>query len=74
MYKARNGFILKDDTTAQGWTIRTPQDLITALLAFPVFQTVDTGIIWQALDDATENRKEYDDRQDLADFLAAWYI
>ena len=74
MYKARNGFILKDDTTAQGWTIRTPQDLITALLAFPVFQTVDTGIIWQALDDATENRKEYDDIQDLADFLAAWYI
>lgn len=74
MYKARNGFILKVDTTAQGWTIRTPEDLITALLAFPVFQTVDTGIIWQALDDATENRKEYDDIQDLADFLAAWYI
>jgi len=74
MYKAKNGFTLQNAETPDGWTIRDAQDIMTALLAFPVFQTVDTGILWQALGDATEERKEYADIKDLAEYLATYYI
>ena len=37
MYKARNGFTLKSAETAQGGTIKSAEDIITALLAFPYF-------------------------------------
>lgn len=74
MYKAKNGFTLQNAETPDGWTIKDAQDIMTALLAFPVFQTVDTGILWQALGDATEERKEYADIKDLAEHLATYYI
>jgi len=74
MYKAKNGFTLQNAETPDGWTIKDAQDIMTALLAFPVFQTVDTGILWQALGDATEERKEYADIKDLAEYLATYYI
>ena len=74
MYKAKNGFILHDATAPGGWTIKTPQDLETALLSFPYFQTVYAGIIWDALQQATETRKEYADIKELAQYLAENYI
>ena len=74
MYKARNGFTLKSSETAQGWTIKSANDIMTALLAFPYFQTVATGILWEALDQATTERKEYEDIKDLAEYLAEYYI
>lgn len=74
MYKAQNGFTLNDATTAQGWTIRTPEDIINALLSFPYFQTVAPGLLLEALEQATESRKEYDNINDLAEHLAAYYI
>lgn len=74
MYKAQNGFTLNDATTAQGWTIRTPEDIINALLAFPHFQTVAPGLLLEALEQAAESRKEYDNINDLAEHLAAYYI
>ena len=69
-YRARNGFTLLDADTGKGWEIQTPQDIITALLIYPYFQTVDTGIIWDAIRQAVEVRKEYEDIKDLANYLA----
>ena len=44
MYRAQNGFTLKDETTPSGWKISSVQDIITALLEFPIFQTVATPL------------------------------
>lgn len=74
MYEAKNGFKLLDATTPQGWTIKAAGDIITALLSFPAFQTVDTGILWDAIEQATDSRKEYKNIEDLAAFLASDYI
>ena len=74
MYKAQNGFTLKDETTPGGWKIETAQDILTALLYFPVFETVADDFIWEALDQATEERKEYENISDLAAYLSENYI
>lgn len=74
MYKARNGFTLMNETTPQGWTIRNGDDLITALAAFPCFETVADGFILDALQQAVTDRKEYADIKELADYLAQNYI
>lgn len=74
MYEARNGFILRDADTGHGWTVSRAEDILTALLAFPYFQTVDSGILWEAIDQATTERKEYEDIKDLAEYLAENYI
>lgn len=73
-YKAKNGFTLLNAWTPDGWQIRTPQDIITALLSFPDFETVATEALWQALEDATAERKEYADIKDLADYLTTYYV
>lgn len=74
MYKARNGFILMDSSTRYGWNIETPQDILTALLGYPAFETVYEGFIWEALDMATQERKEYSNIDELAEYLAENYI
>ena len=74
MYKAVNGFTLLDADTGQGWTIRTPQDIITALLAFPVFQTVAEGILWDAIAQAVERRKEFANIREFGEHLLENYI
>ena len=74
MYKAKNGFILNDDTAPGGWTIKSAQDLETALLSFPYFQTVYTGILWEAIQQAVETRKEYADIKEFAQYIAENYI
>lgn len=74
MYKARNGFTLIDDQTPDGWTIENPQDIITALLSYPEFETVATDFIFEAIAQAIETRKEYADIDDLANELTTYYI
>lgn len=74
MYKARNGFTLLNAETPEGWTIRGADDLLTALLAFPYFQTVAEPFILQALEQATTDRKEYADIKELAQYIAENYI
>ena len=74
MYKAKNGLTLLSAETPDGWTIRTAQDILTALLAFPYFQTVADAFIWEALEQATTDRKEYADIKDLAQYIAENYI
>ena len=73
-YTARNGFKLLDATTPDGWTIRTAPDIVTALQAFPAFGTVAEAFIWEALDKATEARKEYADIKELAAYILQNYI
>lgn len=74
MYKARNGFTLRDAATPGGWHIQCAQDIITALLDYPYFQPVYESIIWEAIGNAVGNRKEYDNIDDLARHLAKHYI
>ena len=74
MYKAKNGFSLDNSETPGGWTIRDAQDILTALLAYPYFQTVDTGILWEKIGQAVDARKEYADIKEFAQFLADNYI
>lgn len=75
MYRAKNGFILHDsDAPGGGWTIQNAQDIVTALLTYPVFQTVDTGILWEAIGQAVDDRKEYADIKEFAQYLADNYI
>ena len=74
MYVAKNGFTLLDARTREGWTIRNPDDLITALLAFPVFQTVHEMFLWEAIGQALETRKEYADVRDLAQYLLDHFV
>lgn len=75
MYQAKNGFTLEDETApGGGWKIRSAEDIITALLTFPAFETVATGFIWEALAQATETRKVYADINDLARELSENYI
>ena len=73
-YKAKNGFILQDATTPGGWTITTAQDIITALLAYPYYETVATCFLWEALEQAAGDRKEYANIDDLAHYIAENYI
>lgn len=73
-YKAKNGFTLKDAWTPGGWIIKTPDDILTALLNYPEFETVAAGFIWQAIDDAAKVKKEYENIDDLKDYLTENYI
>ena len=73
-YKARNGFTLQDADTGRGWEIKTAEDILTALLEFPAFQTVSQYFIWDAIDQATTDRKEYADIREFAEYLLTNYI
>ena len=74
MFKANNGFTLQDAGTKWGWDIKTPEDLITALLGMPQFDTVYSEFICEALKQAMEERLEYANIDDLADYLATNYL
>ncbi len=74
MYKGPRGFILRSTETPGGWNIQTLQDVETALYTFPAFQTVYSGFLLEALEQAIADRKEYEDITELAEFLAANYI
>ena len=74
MYKAKNGFTLLNNETRHGWKIERAEDILTALLGYPAFDTVADAFIWEAIAQATENRKEYADIDDLARELLTNYI
>lgn len=74
MYKARNGFTLLNDETPDGWRILCAEDILTALLAFPYFQTAADCFIWEAIDQATTERKVYADITEFAGYIAENYL
>lgn len=74
MYKAKNGFVLLDDTAPGGWTIRSARDIETALLSFPYFQTVSSVILWGAIAQAVQDQKEHENIKEFAQYIAKNYI
>lgn len=74
MYRAKNGFTLNDATAPGGWTIRTAQDIETALYSFPIFQTVAPAFLWEAITQAVQERKEYANITEFAQYLADCYV
>lgn len=74
MYKAKNGFTLQDDSAPGGWTIKTAQDIETALYSFPYFQTVASGVLWDAIAQAVNDRRDYADIKEFAQYLADCYV
>ena len=65
---------LIDATTPDGWTIKSMDDVILALLAFPYFQTVATPFIVEAIQQSIKDRREYENITDLAQHIAENYI
>ena len=51
-YKGPRGLIIKNANTGRGWKIRNLQDLETALYMYPAFETVYSGFILEALEQA----------------------
>jgi len=74
MYVAKSGFVLEDDMTPQGWQIRDANDILTALLSFPCFETVAAAFIWEAIAQALPVRQRYKNIEDLAAFLQENFI
>lgn len=74
MYKAKNGFTLRDETTPGGWKITQAQDILTALLEYQVFQTVASPFIWEAIQNAIEDRREWENITELAEYISENYI
>lgn len=73
-YRAKNGFTLADTMTKWGWEIRNGEDIITALEGLPEFETVAAPFILEALESAVDERKEYANIQELADYITANFI
>ena len=63
-----------DPVTKWGWTIKDRQDIITALMGYEAFATVDRAYIEEAIDQAAQNRTEYMDIESLAIHILQNYI
>ena len=74
MYKGMNGFTLRSAKAPGGWIIQSPQDIETALYSYPYFQTVAWEFLWEAIAQAVRERKDYENIEEFAQFLAANYI
>lgn len=74
MYKGVNGFVLRSAKAPGGWIIQSPQDIETALYSYSHFQTVAWEFLWEAIAQAVQERKEYADIQEFAEYLAENYI
>ena len=60
--------------TKWGWTIKSRQDIITALMGYEAFATVDRAFIEEAIDQAARDRQQYADIEDLAQTILTSYI
>ena len=60
--------------TKWGWTIKSRQDIITALMGYHAFATVDRAFIEEAIDQAARDRQQYADIEDLAQTILTSYI
>ena len=52
--------------TKWGWTIKSRQDIVTALMGYGSFANVDTGHISEVIEKAARDRQQYADIEDLA--------
>ena len=63
-----------DPVTKGGWTSKSRQDIITALMDYDAFATVDRAYIEEAIDQAAQDRTEYMDIESLAIHILQNYI
>jgi hypothetical protein len=64
----------KNPITKWGWTIESQADIITALMGYSAFDTVYSGFLQEALEQAAAVRAEYEDIEDLARELLENYL
>ena len=74
MYTARNGFTITDDVTRDGKKLRTVDDLLGALQGREEFRSLPENTILDALYQATTKRKNYRDFDDLARYIAYYFV
>lgn len=63
-----------DPVTKWGWTIKSKEDIVTALMGYEAFATVDRAYIADAVDQAAQDRTEYMDIESLAIHILQNYI
>jgi len=63
-----------DPVTKWGWTIKSKEDIVTALMGYGSFATVDRAYIEEAIDQAARDRQQYADIEDLAQTILTSYI
>lgn len=63
-----------DPVTKWGWTIKSKEDIITALMGYEAFATVDRAYIEEAIEQAARDRQQYADIEDLAQTILTSYI
>lgn len=63
-----------DPVTKWGWTIKSKEDIVTALMGYQAFATVDRAYIEEAIDQAARDRTEYMDIESLAIHILQNYI
>lgn len=64
----------RNPATKWGWSIESRADIITALMGYSAFDTVYEGFIEEAIDQAAQDRAEYEDIEELAKHLLENYI
>ena len=60
--------------TKWGWTIKSKADIVTALMGYEAFATVDRAYIEEAIDQAAQDSAEYFDVESLAIHILKNYI
>jgi len=60
--------------TKWSWTIKSRQDIVTALMGYEAFATVGRAFIEEAIDQAARDRQQYADIEDLAQTILTSYI
>ena len=63
-----------DPVTKWGWTIKSKADIVTALMGYEAFATVDRAYIEEAIDQAAQDSAEYFDVESLAIHILKNYI
>ena len=63
-----------DPLTKWGWTIKSRQDIVTALMGYEAFSTTSPGYIEEAIAQAAQDRTNYADIEDLAKTILTKYI
>ena len=63
-----------DPVTKWGWTIKSKEDIVTTLMGYEAFATVDRAYIEEAIDQAAQDRTEYMDIESLAIHILQNYI
>ena len=63
-----------EPVTKWGWTIKSKADIVTALMGYEAFATVDRAYIEEAIDQAAQDSAEYFDVESLAIHILKNYI